>query len=158
MKDWTVFLADGSVVLPLLILVVVVLFLCVFNLPHRVAKSRNHPSADAIFVCQCVGLLIWPAWLAALVWAYSAHGSAQASVGDDPWSKRFKNDPRVRGAFPLEPEPIPVEVDGPGRYRVVGVVKATGTDVKTYIDAESRANAAVKAELKGIAVTELVKE
>ena len=43
--------------------------------------------------------------------------------------------------------------DGPGRYKIEGVVKSTGGDIKTYVDAASRANAKVKAELKGIVVT-----
>jgi hypothetical protein len=47
---------------------------------------------------------------------------------------------------------------GPGRYRIVGVVAATGTDIRMYVDAETPANAKVKAELKGVIVTEVEKQ
>jgi hypothetical protein len=47
---------------------------------------------------------------------------------------------------------------GPGRYRIVGVVAATGTDIQMYLHAETPANAKVKAELKGVVVTDVVKE
>jgi hypothetical protein len=47
---------------------------------------------------------------------------------------------------------------GPGRYRIVGVVSATGTDIRMYVDAETPANAKVKAELKGVIVTEVEKQ
>ena len=40
-----------------------------------------------------------------------------------------------------------------GRFKIRGVVKATGQDIKTYVDAETAANARVKAVLKGIIVT-----
>ena len=53
---------------------------------------------------------------------------------------------------------IPLANDGPGRYRIVGVVAATGTDTKMFIHAETLANAKVKAELRGVVVTEIVKQ
>ena len=53
---------------------------------------------------------------------------------------------------------IPLADDGPGRYRIVGVVAATGTDTKMFIHAETLANAKVKAELRGVVVTEIVKQ
>ena len=46
---------------------------------------------------------------------------------------------------------------GPGRYRVVGVVRETGTDTTMYVEAITPANAKVKAELKGVIVTEVEK-
>ncbi len=43
--------------------------------------------------------------------------------------------------------------DGPGRFRVVGVNRQTGEDAELVLEAQSLANAKVKGELKGIAVT-----
>jgi hypothetical protein len=57
-------------------------------------------------------------------------------------------------------QPVPVQDigRGPGRYRILGVVAATGTDIQMYVSAETPANAKVKAELKGVIVTEVEKQ
>ena len=39
--------------------------------PGMVAKRRGHPNATAIRICGLIGVLIWPAWIVALVWAYT---------------------------------------------------------------------------------------
>ena len=39
--------------------------------PGKVARARNHPQSEAIEVTSLLGLLIFPLWMAALVWAYS---------------------------------------------------------------------------------------
>ena len=61
---------------------------------------------------------------------------------------------RRESAFPVIPT---AEADGPGTYRVVGVDKATRADREVTVDAASRANAQVKAELDGIVVTSVTK-
>jgi len=43
----------------------------VHTYPGKVAKERNHPQTKAIEVTSLLGLLIFPLWMAALVWAYS---------------------------------------------------------------------------------------
>jgi len=48
-------------------------------LPGRIARRRGHASHEAIHVCGLVGLLIWPAWWVALIWAYS--GPASDPIG-----------------------------------------------------------------------------
>lgn len=41
-------------------------------MPAKVARRRRHPQADAIGVLGWIGILtLGPAWLAALVWAYT---------------------------------------------------------------------------------------
>jgi hypothetical protein len=64
----------------------------------------------------------------------------------------IKPAPPMRGAFPVQP----IE-DGAGRYRVFGVERETEKDQKIVIEAESRDNARVKAELRGIVVTRIEK-
>jgi hypothetical protein len=59
-----------------------------------------------------------------------------------------------RAAFPVV---LTAEADGAGTYRVVGVDKNTRGDRELTIDAASRANAQVKAELDGIIVTSVTK-
>jgi hypothetical protein len=48
-------------------------------------------------------------------------------------------------------------VDGPGRYHIQGVDRHTERDATLEIEAESAANAKVKAELKNIVVTSVTK-
>ena len=58
----------------LLIFAVVVIILGIAKVheyPHRVAVARNHPQAQAILVTSLLGLLVFPLWMAALVWAYA---------------------------------------------------------------------------------------
>ncbi len=67
--------------------------------------------------------------------------------------------PRSYG-FPVIPQPVlpadPAD-DGPGRYRVIGVHRDTEEDVELVIDARTLANAKVKAELRGVIVTQVEK-
>ena len=43
----------------------------VHDYPVKVARKRNHPQSQAIFVTSLLGLIIFPLWMLALVWAYS---------------------------------------------------------------------------------------
>ena len=63
-----------------------------------------------------------------------------------------KREASLPSAFPV----IPLS-DGPGDYIVRGVHKDTRADTERTIQAESRANAMVKAELEGIVVTSIDK-
>jgi uncharacterized membrane protein len=57
--------------------------------------------------------------------------------------------PTADRAFPVE------LIDGPGKFRVMGVDQTSGLDVTDHITADSQANAKVKAELRGIVVTRI---
>jgi hypothetical protein len=39
--------------------------------PGKVAKLRNHPQTRAIEVTALMGLIIFPLWILALIWAHS---------------------------------------------------------------------------------------
>ena len=39
--------------------------------PGKIARERKHPQQQAIEVTSLLGLLIFPLWMFALVWAYS---------------------------------------------------------------------------------------
>ena len=45
--------------------------------PGKVAKLRNHPQSRAIEVTALMGLIFFPLWIAALIWAHS-----NAVIGD----------------------------------------------------------------------------
>jgi cytochrome b561 len=40
------------------------------GLPGAIARSRNHPQADAITICGWMGIITVVLWPLALVWAY----------------------------------------------------------------------------------------
>jgi hypothetical protein len=54
--------------------------------PGKIAKARNHPQSEAIEITSLLGLLIFPLWMAALVWAYSGAVVGQL-YGDGPAEK-----------------------------------------------------------------------
>lgn len=43
--------------------------------PGYIARSRRHSKADAINTCGWIGLFVWPAWIVALVWAYTENNT-----------------------------------------------------------------------------------
>jgi hypothetical protein len=76
-------LLDVFVFVVLTVIIAAVAFIAVKlgGLPGKIAKSRNHPQADAINVCAWLGLItLGVAWPIALVWAYTR--PAQAAVTD----------------------------------------------------------------------------
>lgn len=52
------------------ILMIVVGIVVVHEIPGKVAKARNHPQLDAIKITSYLGLLVFPLWMAALIWAH----------------------------------------------------------------------------------------
>ena len=42
--------------------------------PGKIAKARNHPQEKAIEVTYLLGLIVFPLWMLALIWAYSGSG------------------------------------------------------------------------------------
>jgi len=65
----SVLMWGGLVVLAALVLGLVVLFGAI---PGVIARQRGHRNATAILVCGLVGLVVWPAWVVALVWAFTS--------------------------------------------------------------------------------------
>ena len=77
-------LLDVFVFVVLTVIIAAVAFIAVKlgGLPGKIAKSRNHPQADAINVCAWLGLItLGVAWPIALVWAYTR--PAQAAVTEE---------------------------------------------------------------------------
>ena len=52
------------------VFVIVIGIITVHNLPGKIARERHHPQAEAIHICSLLGLIIFPFWMAALIWAY----------------------------------------------------------------------------------------
>jgi hypothetical protein len=53
------------------VIVIILGIIKIHTYPGKIAKARNHPQVEAIEVTSLLGLLIFPLWMAALVWAYS---------------------------------------------------------------------------------------
>lgn len=72
-------------------IVIVLGIVKVHEYPGVIAKARNHPQHDAIVASSIMGLLIFPLWIFALLWAYGgvigtplpAVSPAEAAVSND---------------------------------------------------------------------------
>jgi len=51
-------------------IVIVVGIVKIHELPGDIALKRGHPQAEAIRICSLLGLIIFPFWMIALLWAY----------------------------------------------------------------------------------------
>ncbi|MBK5970348.1 hypothetical protein CCR91_16690 [Thiorhodovibrio winogradskyi] len=60
-----------SVGLILTCIILIILFIIfVHTMPGKIAKKRGSAQVEAIEILSLLGLLIFPLWMAALVWAY----------------------------------------------------------------------------------------
>ncbi len=53
------------------VVVIILGIVKIHTYPGRIAKERGHPQLEAIEVTSLLGLIIFPLWMLALVWAYS---------------------------------------------------------------------------------------
>jgi len=53
------------------VIVIILGIIKIHTYPGKIAKARNHPQTEAIEVTSLLGLIIFPLWMAALVWSYS---------------------------------------------------------------------------------------
>jgi hypothetical protein len=53
------------------ILIITLGIIKIHTYPGVVARERNHPQVEAIEVTSLLGLIMFPLWMGALVWAYS---------------------------------------------------------------------------------------
>jgi len=61
-----------SITLILFAIIIIVWGIYMIHLyPGKVAKQRKHPQLKAIEVTSVMGLLIFPLWILALIWAHS---------------------------------------------------------------------------------------
>ena len=52
------------------VIIIVVGIWKIHTLPGLIAKKRNHPQAEAIEITAYLGLIVFPLWMAALIWVY----------------------------------------------------------------------------------------
>ena len=51
------------------IVLVVYMIVVLHMIPGKVAHKNNHPQTKAIEICSLMGLIIFPFWMIAMVWA-----------------------------------------------------------------------------------------
>ena len=52
------------------VIIIILFIVFVHTMPGKIARRRGNPQAEAIDILSLLGLLIFPLWMAALVWAY----------------------------------------------------------------------------------------
>lgn len=67
----------------------------VHTLPGKIAKKRGHSQVEAIEITSYLGLLVFPLWMAALIWAYLVPVKLKATV-----ETRAKDKPAASEALP----------------------------------------------------------
>ncbi|WFB37225.1 DUF3302 domain-containing protein [Kiritimatiellota bacterium B12222] len=83
----------------LAVLTIILGIIKIHTYPGKIAKARNHPQKDAIEVTSLLGLIIFPFWMFALIWAYSGAvvGEYYIKEGDikpKPESTKKKRSPK----------------------------------------------------------------
>ena len=64
-------LSDVSLLLLLFVLITITLGVVkLHEYPGKIAEARKHPQHDAIVATSIMGLLFFPLWVFALIWAY----------------------------------------------------------------------------------------
>lgn len=66
------------------VMVIVVGIIKVHELPGEIAKRKGHPQAEATRICSLPGLIVFPFWMFALVWAYVRPVMTPISLEPDP--------------------------------------------------------------------------
>ena len=96
-----------SIGLILCSVIVIILFIVfVHTMPGKIAEKRGNPQAKAIEVLSLLGLLMFPLWMAALVWAYISPFTVPVQVvqgtSKDTAGSQNEPDPETE-----EPKPAP---------------------------------------------------
>ena len=78
------------------VIIITLFIVYVHTMPGKIARKRGNPQAEAIEILSLLGLLMFPLWMAALVWAYMRPFSVPVQVVED-----LKKDA-------ADPEPTPL--------------------------------------------------
>jgi len=84
------------------IIVITLGIIKIHTYPGKIAEARNHPQAKAIDVTSLLGLIIFPFWMVALIWAYSG-----AVIG-----KLYDQETEQPASLPPEPMPTKAADNG----------------------------------------------
>lgn len=83
------------------VIVITLFIVYVHTMPEKIAEQRNNPQAKAIEITSLLGLLAFPLWMAALIWAYLTPFTVSVAVtdgeADKPKGIPENNNPQVSG-------------------------------------------------------------
>ena len=82
------------------VVVIVVGIIKVHGLPGDIAKRKGHPQAEAIRICSLLGLIVFPFWMFALLWAYIKPVMTPISIETDSGSNAQPTPEAPDGAQP----------------------------------------------------------
>jgi len=86
------------------VIVIILGIIKIHTYPGKIAKERKHPQTEAIEVTSLLGLLVFPLWMAALVWAYSG-----AVVGNLYPGRKEDNEAKRNSSPGADPGPAPAQ-------------------------------------------------
>lgn len=77
----TLFLVSIGLILSCVI-IITLFIVYVHTMPGKIAEKRGNPQAKAIEITSLLGLLMFPLWMAALVWSYLTPFTVSVAVVD----------------------------------------------------------------------------
>jgi hypothetical protein len=66
------------------VIIIILGIVKIHTYPGKIATKRKHPQKDAIDVASLLGLLFFPLWMFALIWAYSGAIIGSMYVPSEP--------------------------------------------------------------------------
>ena len=117
-----------SLGLILMCIIVIVLFIIfVHTMPGKIARKRGNPQAEAIEILSLLGLLIFPLWMAALVWSYVRPFALPVEVVGDRERRAPEPEPAPKVKLEAKSEPKPEKDHGP---------QTTGSEAPATVEQE----------------------
>jgi len=86
-----------------LLVILVALVLLTGCVPGYIAWRRGHPNAKAINLCGWIGLIVWPCWIVAIIWAYTG---PDRPAPPKPGSAAPVHGPSAPEEIKSRPEPV----------------------------------------------------
>jgi hypothetical protein len=83
------------------VIIIILFIIFVHTMPGKIARRRGNPQAEAIDILSLLGLLIFPLWMAALVWAYIRPFTLPVEVVGETESAGYEPD-REDTAVPID--------------------------------------------------------
>jgi hypothetical protein len=62
------------------VIIIIVGIIFIHELPYKIACKRNNPQKDAIRCMALMGLVMFPLWLLAMIWAYLKLGAMSVTL------------------------------------------------------------------------------
>jgi hypothetical protein len=93
----------GLILISLIVIALFIIF--VHTMPGKIARKRGNPQAEAIEILSLLGLLIFPLWMAALVWAYLRPFSVPVQITEHPSKRAMISEPEAAPNPPSDQHP-----------------------------------------------------